>query len=86
MTIDEISTALQEWRGDDEDKSYLLVAVDDESMTATVRNRGLLLGGALALAMEEQEETERAVELAVYLNEMGIYKDQGNDKARTEQD
>ena len=79
MTIDEITTALQEWRGDDEEKHYLLLAVDDEDMTASVQGKGFHLGGALALAMDKREETRRLVRWAMALKEMDIFSDQDND-------
>ena len=34
MTIDEITTALDEWKGDNKDKHFLLIALDDKCITA----------------------------------------------------
>lgn len=74
MTIDEITTALQEWRGDNEDRSYLLIAVDDEYLTEAVQGSALLLGGGLASAMEERKATEIVVQNAMIFNKMGVFQ------------
>ncbi len=79
MTIDEIVTALQEWR-DNEDKSYFLVAVDGAEMTAAVLGNDFLLGASLASVMNEKKQTERVVQWAMILKEMDLFNDQDNDK------
>lgn len=79
MTIDEITTALQEWRGDNEDRHYLLIALDDEQMTAAVLGNDFLLGYVLASTMREKKETERIVQWAMTLKGMDIFSDQDND-------
>lgn len=84
MTIDEITTALQEWRGDNEDKHYLLIAVDDdEEVTVAVLGRVFFLGYALASAMRTKPSTKNMVQWAMALNEMDIFFD-NNDKAGIE--
>lgn len=83
MIIDEIVTTLREWRGDNEDKSYLLIAVDEEDFTAAVLGNCFLLGAALAAAMNEDEKTERIGEMAMTFKEMGLFNDQDNDRAET---
>lgn len=80
MTIDEITTALREWKGDNNDRHLLLLAVDDESITAVSRGKCLQLGYALALAMYEREETERIVQFAMELKEMDFLSNQDNDE------
>lgn len=82
MTIDEIVTALQEWR-DNEDKSYFLVAVDGAEMTAAVLGNDFHLGYALASVMNEKKQTERVVQWAMTLKEMDLFNDQDNDTRRT---
>lgn len=84
MTIDEIVTALKEWRGDNGDKHYLLIAVDDEEITAAVLGNDFFLGAALASAINAKKETERVVQWAMTLKGMGLFNDQDHDTARTE--
>lgn len=83
MTIDEIATALQEWRGDNEDKHYLLIAVDDEEITVAVLGRTFTLGCALASAMRTKPSTKSIVQWAMTLKEMDIFNDKDNDRAET---
>lgn len=78
MTIDEITVALEEWKGDNKDRHLLLLAVDDEGLTATVLGNGLYIGGALASVMREEKKLEDAVRLAMILNA------EDNDEAGTE--
>lgn len=80
MTIDEIATALKEWRGDNEDRSYLLIAVDDEYFTKAVQGSVLLLGGGLASAMNDDEQTERIVQNAMIFKKMDVFNDEDNDE------
>lgn len=81
MTIDEITTVLQEWRGDDEEKHYLLIAIEgDESITTAVLGNDFFLGCALASTMRAKKETARVVQWAMTLKEMDIFSDQDNDK------
>ena len=75
MTIDEITTALQECKGDNEDKLYLLIAVDDEEITAAVLGNDFILGAALASAINAKRETERVVQWAMILKKMDIFFD-----------
>lgn len=84
MTIDEITTALKEWRGDNGDKHYLLIAVDDEELTVAVPGNDFLLGAALASAINAKKETERVVQWAMTLKAMDLFNDQGDDTASTE--
>lgn len=85
MTIDEITTALQEWRGDDDARHYTLIAVDDdEEVTVAVLGRDFYLGYALASAMRTKPSTKNMVQWAMALNEMDIFfDDNDNDQART---
>ena len=83
MTIDEITTALQEWRGDDEDRSYTLIAVDDDQLTVAVLGNDFLLGYALASAMRTKPSTKSIVQWARLLKDMDLFNDQDDDKART---
>lgn len=83
MTIDEITTALQEWRGDNEGKHYFLVALDDEQLTAAVLGNDFLLGVALASTMRAKKHTESIVQWAMLLKEMDLFNDKDNDKAGT---
>ncbi len=84
MTIDEITTALQEWRGDDDARHYTLIAVDDdEEVTVAVLGRDFFLGYALASAMRTKPSTKNIVQWAMALNEMDIFFD-NNDKAGIE--
>lgn len=80
MTIDEITTALKEWRGDNKDKSYILFAVDEEDFTAAVLGNCVLLGAALASAMNDDEQIEKAVQWAMTLKEMDVFNDVFNDE------
>lgn len=83
MTIDEITTALQEWRGDDDARHYTLIAVDDdEEVTVAVLGRDFFLGYALASAMRTKPSTKNMVQWAMALNEMDIFfDDNDHDKA-----
>lgn len=80
MTIDEITTALKEWRGDNKDKSYFLIAVDEEDFTAAVLCNCVLLGAALASAMNDDEQIEKAVQWAMTLKGMDVFNDEDNDE------
>lgn len=81
MTIDEITTALQEWRGDDDTRHYTLIAVDnDEELTVAVLGGNFVLGYALASAMRTKPSTKSIVQWAMALKEMDIFNDNDNDK------
>lgn len=84
MTIDEITTSLREWRGDNDARHYTLIAVDDdEEITVAVLGNDFLLGYALASAMRTKPSTKSIVQWAMTLKEMDIFNNQGNDKAET---
>ena len=83
MTIDEITTALQEWRGDNDDRSYTLIGVDDGHITVAVLSNDFFLGYALASAMRTKPSTKSIVQWAMALKEMDLFNDQDNDKAGT---
>ncbi|WP_281674274.1 hypothetical protein [Porphyromonas asaccharolytica] len=81
MTIDEITTALQEWRGDDEGRHYTLIAIDDDKeITVAVLGSDFFLGCALASAMRNKKQTERIIQWAMTLKEMDIFNKLDNDK------
>lgn len=82
MTINEITTALQEWRGDDEYRHYTLIAIDaDDEVTVAVQGKDFPLGYALASAMRTKPSTKNMVQWAMALKEMDIFfDDQDNDK------
>lgn len=80
MTIDEITTALEEWKGGNKDKHFLLIALDDKCITARTQGNCPRLGGALASVMRAKEGTARIVQVATYLMEMNFFNDQDNDK------
>lgn len=80
MTIDEITTALDEWKGDNKDKHFLLIALDDKCITARTQGNCPLLGGALASVMRAKEGTARVVQVATYLIERDFFSDQDNGK------
>ncbi len=81
MTIDEITTALQEWRGDDDTRHYTLIAVDDdEEVTVAVLGSDFFLGYALASAMRSKPSTKSIVQWAMALKEMDIFNDKDNDE------
>ena len=81
MTIDEITTALQEWKGDDKDRHYALIAVDGDNLAVAVLGRDFFLGYALASAMRTKPSTKNIVQWAMALKEMDIFfDDQDNDK------
>lgn len=81
MTIDEITTALKEWRGDDDDRHYTLIAVDDdEKITVAGLGSDFFLGYALASAMRTEKQTERIIQWAMTLKDMDIFNNQDNDK------
>ena len=85
MTIDEITTALQEWRGDDEEKHYLLIAIEgDESITTAVLGTDFILGCALASTMRAKKQTENIVRWAMALKDTVFFNDQDNDQAETD--
>lgn len=76
MTIDEITTALQEWRDDDNARHYTLIAVDDdEEITVAVLGSDFFLGYALASAMRTKPSTKSIVQWAMALKEMDIFND-----------
>lgn len=75
MTIDEITTALQEWKGDDKDRHYTLIAIDDDDITVAVLGRDFFLGYALASAMRTKPSTKNIVQWAMALKEMDIFFD-----------
>jgi len=76
MTIDEITTALQEWRGDDDTRHYTLIAVDDdEEVTVAGLGSDFFLGYALASAMRSKPSTKSIVQWAMALKEMDIFND-----------
>lgn len=84
MTIDEITTALQEWRGDDDARHYTLIAVEDnEEITVAVLGSDFFLGYALASAMRTKPSTKSIVQWARLLKDMDLFNDQDDDKART---
>lgn len=81
MTIDEITTALQEWRGDDKARHYTLIAVDDdEEITVAVLGSDFFLGYALASAMRTKPSTKSIVQWAMALKDMDIFNDKGHDE------
>lgn len=81
MTIDEITTALQEWRGDNDARHYTLIAVDDdEEVTVAVLGSDFFLGCALASAMRSKPSTKSIVQWAMVLKEMDIVNDKDNDE------
>lgn len=80
MTIDEIATALQEWRGDDKHRHYLLIAVDGDKLTVDVQGRDLSLGYALASAMRTEPYTKNIVQWAMTLKEMDMFNNKSNDE------
>lgn len=81
MTIDEITTALQEWRGDDDTRHYTLIAIDDDKeITVAVLGSDFFLGGALASAMRSKPSTKSIVQWAMALKETDIFNDKDNDK------
>lgn len=85
MTIDEITTALQEWRGDDEGRHYTLIAIDDDKeITVAVLGSDFSLGCALASAMRSKPSTKSIVRWAMALKEMDIFNYQDNDTRRNE--
>lgn len=80
MTIDEITIALQEWRGDNDDRSYTLIGVDDGHITVAVLGNDFLLGYALASAMRTKPSTKSIVQWAMVLKEMDIFNDRDHDE------
>lgn len=87
MTIDEITTALQEWRGDDEGRHYTLIALDDENITVAVLGGDFPLGCALASAMRTKPSTKSIVQWAMVLKEMDIFfDDKDHDEEQTNND
>lgn len=81
MTIDEITTALKEWKGDNKDKSYTLIALDDDRIAVAALGNDFLLGYALASAMRKEKQTERIVQWAMILKEeVDLFSNQDNDK------
>lgn len=81
MTIDEITTALKEWRGDNDVRSYTLIALDDEHMTVAVLGNDSLLGYALASVMRTDKRTARIVQWAMALKDVDFLSNQDNDEA-----
>ena len=79
MTIDEITTALQVWKGDDKDRHYALIAVDGDNLAVDVLGRDFTLGYALASAMRTKPSTKSIVQWAMALKEMDTFNDKGND-------
>ena len=80
MTIDEIATALQEWRGDDEYRHYMLIAIDaDDEVTVAGQGGDFPLGYALATAMRANPSPKNIVQWAMALKEMDIFNDKEND-------
>lgn len=76
MTIDEISTALQEWRGDNEDRHYMLIAIDvDDEVTMAMQGNGFPIGYALASAMRMKPSIKNIVQCAITLKEMDVFFD-----------
>lgn len=81
MTIDEIATALQEWRGDNEDRHYMLIAIDvDDEVTMAMLGNGFPIGYALASAMRTKPSTKSIVQWAMALKEMDIFNDRDHDE------
>lgn len=81
MTIDEITTSLQEWRGDNDARHYTLIAVDDdEEITVAVLGNDFLLGYALASAMRTKPSTKSIVQWAMLLKDMDLFNDKDNDE------
>ncbi len=81
MTIDEITTAIQEWRGDDNARHYTLIAVDDdEEITVAVLGSDFFLGYALASAMRTKPSTKSIVQWAMALKEMDIFNNKDDDE------
>lgn len=76
MTIDEIATALQEWRGDNEDRHYMLIAIDvDDEVTMAMQGNGFPIGYALASAMKTKPSIKNIVQCAMTLKEMDVLFD-----------
>lgn len=76
MIIDEIATALQEWRGDDKDRHYMLIAIDsDDEVAVAVQGNGFPIGYALATAMRTTPSTKSIVQCAMTLKEMDVFFD-----------
>lgn len=71
MTIDEITASLKEWKGDNKDRHLLLLALDDERLTFGCLGNDTRLGYALALlmGMNEHEQINRIVKLAMFFND-----------------
>lgn len=75
MTIDEITTALKEWGDDNEDKHYLLIAVEDGGSTVAVKGTEPVLGYALADTMRSKKEVGRTVKWAMHMKDLNIFED-----------
>ena len=70
MTLDEITTALKEWRGDDKARHYTLIALDDdEGVSVEGLGSTFFLGGALALAMRTDPSIKGIVQWAMALKD-----------------
>lgn len=80
MTIDEITASLKEWRGDNEVRSYALIALDDEHMTVAVLGNDFLLGYALASVMRTDKRTARVVQWAMTLKDVDFLSEQDYDE------
>ena len=72
MTIDEITAALEEWRGDDEDRSYTLIALNDRKIKVATKGNDFLLGYSLAGAMKSDKGVKRVVQMATMLEEIDL--------------
>lgn len=73
MTLDEIITALQEWRGDDKERSYVLISTDNRKVKVAVKGNDFLLSCALAGAMVSEKSAESIVQGAMALKNLGLF-------------
>lgn len=74
MTTEEIIARLAKWQEEDErNRSYILVAVDDERVRFSTLGRSIFLSYGLADAMKQDEATKRAIEDACKLAGQNIY-------------
>lgn len=72
MTIDEITTSLQEWRGDDKDRHYFLIAVEDDKTNEFIHGGAFPLGCGLADAMRGLEGVETMISVAKFMKRLNL--------------
>lgn len=80
MTIAEIIKKLEEWKDDNESRSFLLVAEDEDGIKESVKGSCINLGAALASVMNDDEQIEKAVQWTMNLKEMDVFNDEDNDE------